>query len=79
MADQAERALDDARDVESSVHDPARFTAVFDRYFAEIHGYAARRLGPDAADDIAADTFTTAEQEFVEACGNVVANYLGRG
>jgi RNA polymerase sigma factor (sigma-70 family) len=60
MTDQAERALDDARDVESSVHDPDRFTAVFDRYFAEIHGYAARRLGPDAADDIAADTFTTA-------------------
>jgi L-methionine (R)-S-oxide reductase len=26
-----------------------------------------------------ADTFTAAEQEFVEACGNVVANYLGRG
>jgi L-methionine (R)-S-oxide reductase len=25
-----------------------------------------------------ADTFTTAEREFVEACGNVVANYLGR-
>jgi RNA polymerase sigma factor (sigma-70 family) len=60
MTDQAERALDDARDVESSVHDPDRFTAVFDRYFAEIHGYVARRLGPDAADDIAADTFTTA-------------------
>jgi len=60
MTDQAERALDDARDVESSVHDPDRFTAVFDRYFAEIHRYAARRLGPDAADDIAADTFATA-------------------
>jgi L-methionine (R)-S-oxide reductase len=25
-----------------------------------------------------ADTFTKPEQEFVEACGNVVANYLGR-
>jgi RNA polymerase sigma factor (sigma-70 family) len=60
MTGQAERALDDARDVESSVYDPDRFTAVFDRYFAEIHGYAARRLGPDAADDIAADTFATA-------------------
>jgi RNA polymerase sigma factor (sigma-70 family) len=60
MTGQAERALDDARDVESSVHDPDRFTAVFDRYFAEIHGYAARRLGADAADDIAADTFETA-------------------
>lgn len=26
-----------------------------------------------------ADTFTKMEQEFVEACGNVVAGYLGRG
>jgi RNA polymerase sigma factor (sigma-70 family) len=60
MTDQAERALGDARDVEGSVHDPDRFTAVFDRYFAEIHSYAARRLGPDEADDIAADTFATA-------------------
>jgi RNA polymerase sigma factor (sigma-70 family) len=60
MTDQAERALDDARDVECSVDDPDRFGAVFDRYFAEIHGYAARRLGADAADDIAADTFATA-------------------
>jgi RNA polymerase sigma factor (sigma-70 family) len=60
MTDQAERALDDARDVECSVQDPDRFTAVFDRYFTEIHGYAARRLGADAADDIAADTFATA-------------------
>jgi L-methionine (R)-S-oxide reductase len=25
------------------------------------------------------DTFTKAEQEFVEACANVVANYMGRG
>jgi RNA polymerase sigma-70 factor (ECF subfamily) len=60
MRDQAERALDDVREVQSSVHDPERFTVIFDRYFAEIHGYAARRLGPDAADDIAADTFLTA-------------------
>jgi L-methionine (R)-S-oxide reductase len=26
-----------------------------------------------------ADTFTRPEQEFVEACANVLANYLGRG
>jgi L-methionine (R)-S-oxide reductase len=26
-----------------------------------------------------ADTFTKSEQEFVEACANVIANYLGRG
>jgi len=26
-----------------------------------------------------ADTFTKSEQEFVEACANVVANYMGKG
>jgi RNA polymerase sigma factor (sigma-70 family) len=51
---------DDARDVELSLHDPDRFGVVFDRYFGEIHGYVARRIGGDAADDIAAETFLTA-------------------
>jgi RNA polymerase sigma-70 factor, ECF subfamily len=50
----------DARDIELSLTDPDRFGAVFDRHFAEIHGYAARRVGRDAADDIAAETFLTA-------------------
>jgi hypothetical protein len=49
-ADGAEQPLAD--------HDD--FGAVFDRYFVEIHGYAARRVGRDAAADIAADTFLTA-------------------
>ena len=30
-----------------SLHDPERFGEVFDAHFAEIHGYAAKRLGPD--------------------------------
>jgi RNA polymerase sigma-70 factor, ECF subfamily len=50
----------DTRDIELSLTDPDRFGAVFDRYFAEIHGYAVRRVGRDAADDIAAETFLTA-------------------
>jgi RNA polymerase sigma factor (sigma-70 family) len=50
----------DARDIELSLTDPDRFGAVFDKYFAEIHGYAARRVGSDAADDIAAEVFLTA-------------------
>jgi RNA polymerase sigma factor (sigma-70 family) len=45
---------------EQPLADPDDFGAVFDRYFAEIHGYAARRVGRDAAADIAADTFLTA-------------------
>jgi RNA polymerase sigma factor (sigma-70 family) len=51
---------DDAQQVELSLRDPECFGVVFDRYFAEIHGYVARRLGRDAADDVAAETFLTA-------------------
>jgi RNA polymerase sigma-70 factor (ECF subfamily) len=36
------------------------FAWVFDRYFGEVHGYVARRLGTHEADDIAAETFTIA-------------------
>jgi RNA polymerase sigma factor (sigma-70 family) len=50
----------DARELASSLRDPERFGLIFDRYFAEIHGYIARRLGRDAADDIAAETFLAA-------------------
>ncbi|MBW8485804.1 RNA polymerase sigma factor [Actinomadura parmotrematis] len=41
-------------------HPADRFDEVFDAHFAEIHRYAARRLGPDAADDVAAQTFLEA-------------------
>ncbi|WP_367185018.1 RNA polymerase sigma factor [Trebonia sp.] len=51
---------DDASDVARSLTDPDRFGVVFDRYFSEIHRYVARRLGTDAADDVAAETFLTA-------------------
>jgi len=51
---------DDARQVELSVRDPECFGVVFDRYFAEIHRYVARRLGRDAADDVAGEVFLTA-------------------
>ncbi|MCP9968443.1 RNA polymerase sigma factor [Actinomadura madurae] len=53
----------DAADAEAIVRsrrDPAAFTEIFHRHFAAIHGYAARRLGVDAADDIAAETFLAA-------------------
>ena len=51
---------DDARQLGLSLDDPDCFGVLFDRYFAEIHGYAARRIGRDAADDVAAETFLTA-------------------
>ncbi|MVZ98997.1 sigma-70 family RNA polymerase sigma factor [Actinomadura sp. LD22] len=43
-----------------SLRDPDRFGEVFDAHFAEIHGYAAKRLGPDAASDVASQTFLEA-------------------
>ncbi|TDC66600.1 RNA polymerase sigma factor [Actinomadura sp. GC306] len=51
---------DDAALLRMSLDDPQRFGEIFDAYFAEIHGYAAKRLGPDAASDIAAQTFLEA-------------------
>lgn len=53
-------AREDAERLASSVREPERFGEIFDRYFAEIHGYVARRLGRDIADDVAAETFLTA-------------------
>lgn len=60
MSPAAQRAADDAREVELSLQDPERFGVLFDRYFAEVHAYVASRLGRDAADDLAAETFLTA-------------------
>jgi RNA polymerase sigma factor (sigma-70 family) len=40
--------------------DPECFTAVYDAYFKQIHGYVAARLGSAAADDLAAETFLVA-------------------
>ncbi|MFG3558634.1 RNA polymerase sigma factor [Micromonospora sp. NPDC047557] len=40
--------------------EPERFATVFDRYYLEVHRYAARRLGGSLADDIAAETFLIA-------------------
>jgi RNA polymerase sigma-70 factor (ECF subfamily) len=50
----------DAAVVAESLHRPERFAAIYDRYFAEIYRYVAGRLGPDVADDLAAETFTDA-------------------
>ncbi|KAB2348493.1 RNA polymerase sigma factor [Actinomadura rudentiformis] len=44
----------------ASLHDPEGFGEVFDTYFREIHGYAAKRLGRDAAYDVASQTFLEA-------------------
>jgi RNA polymerase sigma factor (sigma-70 family) len=51
---------DDAGLIAESHRVPERFGAVFDRHAAAIHGYIARRLGRDAADDLVAETFLVA-------------------
>jgi RNA polymerase sigma-70 factor (ECF subfamily) len=38
----------------------ARFAALYQARYAAIHAYAARRVGPHAADEIAAETFLVA-------------------
>jgi RNA polymerase sigma factor (sigma-70 family) len=50
----------DAELIERSRREPERFAAIFDRHYARIHGYAARRLGPSLANDVASETFLIA-------------------
>ena len=53
---------DDASLVAESLDSPERFASLFDRHAPAIHRYIARRLGPDAADDLVAETFLIAFQ-----------------
>ncbi|MEU7884797.1 RNA polymerase sigma factor [Microbispora bryophytorum] len=50
----------DAVLIEASLTAPERFAGVFDRHADEIHAYAGRRLGPEHADDVTAETFLVA-------------------
>src|SRR5580692_3495513 len=51
---------DDGRLIAESWRVPECFGVVFDRHAAAIHGYIARRLGRDAADDLVGETFLVA-------------------
>ncbi|MEU0092061.1 RNA polymerase sigma factor [Kribbella sp. NPDC006257] len=53
-------AEEDGLTLEASVREPDRFTAIFDRYFPQVHSYVARRLGTDLADDLSSETFLIA-------------------
>jgi RNA polymerase sigma-70 factor (ECF subfamily) len=50
----------DADVIAASRIDAARFGEIFDRYFADIDRYLARRVGQAIADDLAAETFVIA-------------------
>jgi RNA polymerase sigma-70 factor, ECF subfamily len=51
---------DDAALIARSLHAPEWFGVLFDRHAPAISRYIARRLGPDAADDLVAETFLVA-------------------
>ncbi len=53
-------AVGDAAVISRSLSAPEAFAAIFDRHFAAIHRYLARRVGRERADDLAAQTFTVA-------------------
>jgi RNA polymerase sigma factor (sigma-70 family) len=50
----------DATVIELSCHEPEQFALLFNRHAPRVQRYVARRLGPDAADDIVAETFLLA-------------------
>jgi RNA polymerase sigma factor (sigma-70 family) len=59
----AGRVVDAATDSEiirASWQAPDRFGALYDRYVGILYGYASLRVGPNAAEDIVADTFLAA-------------------
>ena len=51
---------DDATVIGLSRYEPEHFTVLFRRHAPHIQRYVVRRLGPDAADDIVAETFLLA-------------------
>jgi RNA polymerase sigma factor (sigma-70 family) len=53
-------ASDDAALIARSLHAPECFGVLFDRHASAISRYVARRLGPDAAEDLVAETFLVA-------------------
>jgi RNA polymerase sigma factor (sigma-70 family) len=59
-ADAGPGAGDDAALIARSLDAPECFGLLFDRHAPAIGRYIARRLGPDAADDLVAETFLVA-------------------
>ncbi|GAA4045551.1 RNA polymerase sigma factor [Nonomuraea soli] len=52
--------LDDATLIGRSLGEPEMFAQLFDRHADEIFRYAARRLGPELAEDVVGEVFLTA-------------------
>jgi RNA polymerase sigma-70 factor (ECF subfamily) len=54
------KPLSDAMLIARSLAEPEMFSTIFDRHFATIHRYLARRVGSARADDLASQTFAVA-------------------
>jgi len=61
-----EKPATDGAAIRASLDDPTRFELVFDRHFDTVYRYLARRIGPDAASDLAAETFAVAFRRRVD-------------
>jgi RNA polymerase sigma factor (sigma-70 family) len=55
-----ERTADDATLIAASRQHGEHFAALYDRHAPTLFRYAARRLGPEAAEDVVAETFLVA-------------------
>jgi RNA polymerase sigma-70 factor (ECF subfamily) len=58
-----EDARSDAELIARAARQPDVFAVVFDRHFATIHRYLERRVGRDAADELAAEVFRIAFEQ----------------
>jgi DNA-directed RNA polymerase specialized sigma24 family protein len=58
--DPEELPTDDTELIAASLIEPAHFAELFDRHYPAILRHLRRRIGPDLADDLAAETFTLA-------------------
>jgi RNA polymerase sigma-70 factor (ECF subfamily) len=52
--------VDGASVIARSLRDPEAFSVLFSRYGSRIQRYVTRRIGPDAAEDVVAETFLLA-------------------
>ena len=52
--------MDDAATIRRSLDAPAAFGVVFDRHFEAVYAFAARRVGTDLAEEVAAEAFARA-------------------
>ncbi|MEV0401632.1 RNA polymerase sigma factor [Actinoallomurus sp. NPDC050550] len=60
MSETSRAEADDAHYIGCSRQEPEAFAEVFRRHAPDIKRYVTRRLGPDAAEDVVAETFLAA-------------------